>query len=89
MAEKNGSNTSNLTSGSWNTDFAGDGVPTVAMLDRILRHSIIASINGESLRLKDRRKAGVLGASSKIAKRWTVGADQCVSAEDCGGPPSC
>jgi hypothetical protein len=37
MAEKNGSNTSNLTFGSWDTAFAGDGVPAVAMLDRIVR----------------------------------------------------
>jgi DNA replication protein DnaC len=40
--------TSNLTLGSWDTAFAGDGVLTVAMLDRILHHSIIVSINGES-----------------------------------------
>jgi DNA replication protein DnaC len=32
---------------------------TVAMLDRILHHSIIVNINGESFRLKDKRKAGV------------------------------
>ena len=39
------------------------------MLDRILHHSIIVSINGESFRLKDKRKAGVLAAPGKIAKR--------------------
>src|SRR5579864_1371997 len=52
--------TSNLTFGSWDTAFAGDGVLTVAMLDRILHHSIILSINSESFRLKDKRKAGLL-----------------------------
>jgi IstB-like ATP binding protein len=52
--------TSNLTFGSWDTAFAGDSVLTVAMLDRILHHSIIASISGESFRLKDKRKAGLL-----------------------------
>jgi DNA replication protein DnaC len=52
--------TSNLTFGSWDTAFAGDGVLTVAMLDRVLHHSIIVSINGESFRLKDKRKAGVV-----------------------------
>jgi len=36
------------------------------MLDRILHHSIIVSINGESFRLKDKRKAAVL---SKLAKQ--------------------
>jgi DNA replication protein DnaC len=60
--------TSNLTFGSWDTALAGDGVLTVAMLDRILHHSIIVSIHGESFRLKDKRKAGVLAAPSKIAK---------------------
>jgi len=41
---------------------------TVAMLDRILHLSIIVSINGESFRLKDKRKAGLLAAPSKAAK---------------------
>src|SRR5580700_11540473 len=61
--------TSNLTFGSWDTAFAGDGVLTVAMLDRILHHSTIVSISGESYRLKDKRKAGVLAATAKTAKR--------------------
>jgi DNA replication protein DnaC len=43
-------------------------VLTVAMLDRVLHHSIIVSINGESFRLKDKRKAGLL-ASAKNTKR--------------------
>ena len=62
--------TSNLTFGSWDTAFAGDSVLTVAMLDRILHHSIIASISGESFRLKDKRKAGLL-APIKNTKRYT------------------
>jgi len=33
--------------------FAGDGVLSVAMLDRILHHSLIVSITGESFRLKE------------------------------------
>jgi DNA replication protein DnaC len=60
--------TSNLTFGSWDSTFAGDTVLTAAMLDRILHHSIIVSINGESFRLKDKRKAGLLAGPSKIAK---------------------
>jgi DNA replication protein DnaC len=39
------------------------------MLDRILHHSIIVSINGESCRLKDKRKAGMLGSPARIARR--------------------
>ena len=42
--------TSNLTFGSWDSAFAGDSVLTAAMLDRVLHHSIIISINGESYR---------------------------------------
>ncbi len=56
--------TSNLTFGSWDSAFAGDGVLTVAMLDRILHHSIIVNINGESFRLKDKRKAGILAKAA-------------------------
>jgi hypothetical protein len=59
----------NLTFGSWDSALAGDGVLTVAMLDRILHHSTIVNINGESFRLKDKRKAGVLGGSGKSGKR--------------------
>src|SRR5215467_7034506 len=61
--------TSNLTFGSWDTAFAGDSVLTAAMLDRILHHSTIVSINGESFRLKDKRKAGVLGAPAKAIRK--------------------
>jgi len=43
-------------------------VLTVAMLDRILHYSTILNINGESLRLKDKRKAGLLAAQGKAAK---------------------
>jgi DNA replication protein DnaC len=52
--------TSNLTFGSWDQAFAGDPVLTAAMLDRLLHHSIVVSIQGESYRLKDKRKAGLL-----------------------------
>jgi len=43
-------------------------VLTAAMLDRILHHSTIVSIDGESFRLKDKRKAGVLATPGRIAK---------------------
>jgi DNA replication protein DnaC len=61
--------TSNLTFGSWDSAFGRDGVLTVAMLDRILHHSIIVSINGESFRLKDKRKPGLLAVSGKTGRR--------------------
>ena len=59
---------SNLTFGGWDSAFAGDSVLTAAMLDRVLHHSIIVSITGESYRLKDKRKAGLLAAPAKAAK---------------------
>jgi hypothetical protein len=60
--------TSNLTFGSWDSAFPSDSVLTAAMLDRILHHSTIVNINGESFRLKDKCKAGRLTAPAKIAK---------------------
>ena len=60
--------TSNLTFGSWDSAFAGDSVLTVAMLDRVLHHSTIVNINGESFRLKEKRKAGILASPSKGSK---------------------
>jgi len=35
------------------------------LLDRVLHHPTIVNINGESFRLKDKRKAGLLGKSAK------------------------
>jgi DNA replication protein DnaC len=52
--------TSNLTFGSWDQAFAGDPVLTAAMLDRLLHHSTVVSIQGESYRLKDKRRAGLM-----------------------------
>ncbi len=60
--------TSNLTFGSWDSAFAGDGVLTAAMLDRVLHHSTIVSISGDSYRLKDKRKAGLLAAAGRGRK---------------------
>jgi IstB-like ATP binding protein len=49
-----------LTFGSWDHAFASDPVLTAAMLDRLLHHSTVVSIQGESYRLKDKRRAGLL-----------------------------
>ena len=51
--------TSNLTFGSWDQALAGEPVLTAAMLDRLLHHSTVVPISGESYRLKDKRRAGV------------------------------
>src|SRR5712692_3227226 len=60
--------TSKLTFGSWDSAFAGDSVLTAAMLDGVLHHATIVSINGESYRLKDKRRAGLLAAPAKATK---------------------
>ncbi|MCW7373405.1 AAA family ATPase [Escherichia coli] len=48
-----------LPFGQWDQTFAGDAALTSAMLDRILHHSHIVQIKGESYRLRQKRKAGV------------------------------
>jgi DNA replication protein DnaC len=56
--------TSNLSFGSWDEAFAGDAVLTAAMLDRILHHATVVQIAGESYRLKDKRRAGIMARPS-------------------------
>ena len=43
------------------------------MLDRILHHSTIVNISGESFRFKDKRKAGLLGQPRSIKQRGQEG----------------
>ena len=57
--------TSNLAFGSWDEAFAGDAILTAAMLDRILHHSTVVQIAGESYRLKDKRRAGIMARPAK------------------------
>ena len=56
--------TSNLPFGQWDQTFAGDAALTSAMLDRILHHSHVVQIKGESYRLKQKRKAGVIAEAN-------------------------
>ena len=39
---------------------AGDAVLTAAMLDRVLHHATVVRIAGESDRLEDKRRAGIM-----------------------------
>ncbi len=48
--------TSNLPFGEWGQTFANDTALTSAMLDRILHHSHIVQIKGESYRLKEKNR---------------------------------
>ncbi len=51
--------TSNKSYGEWGSIFH-DPIIATAILDRLLHHSTTVNIRGESYRLKDRRKAGLL-----------------------------
>lgn len=51
--------TSNKSYGEWGSVF-GDSIIATAILDRLLHHSTTVNIRGESYRLKERRKAGLL-----------------------------
>ncbi len=81
--------TSNLTFGSSDTAFAGDGVMTVAMLDRVLRHSTIVGINGESYRLKEKAQSRTAHRSSQSRQaldQTASGVSSCCSVDK---PSSC
>ena len=56
--------TSNQSLGAWGEVF-GDPVIATAILDRLLHHSMTVNIRGDSYRLKEKMKAGLL--KSKIA----------------------
>ena len=51
--------TSNKSFSEWGEVF-GDHVLATAILDRLLHHSTTLNIKGESYRLKDKRKAGLI-----------------------------
>lgn len=52
--------TSNKSYGEWGSIF-GDSIIATAILDRLLHHSTTINIRGESYRLKERRRAGLIG----------------------------
>jgi DNA replication protein DnaC len=47
-----------------NLPFTGDAALTSAMLDRILHHSHVVQIKGESYRLKQKRMAGIIAEAN-------------------------
>ncbi len=51
--------TSNRSVGEWGEVF-GDPIVATAILDRLLHHSHVVTIRGESYRLKEKRKSGLL-----------------------------
>lgn len=58
--------TSNLPFSQWSKAFADDTTLTAALLDRLLHHSHITQITGESYRLKDKKSAGITPPAIKV-----------------------
>lgn len=54
--------TSNKGFAEWG-EVLGDGVVAAAILDRLLHHSHVVNIRGESYRLREKKRAGVVGAA--------------------------
>ena len=67
--------TSNLGS-AVKTAACSDVVLTSSIVDGMLHHPMVVSINGESFRLKDKCKPGLLAASSKAAIHLTEQSDE-------------
>lgn len=60
--------TSNKGFGAWGEVFAGDPVIASAMLDRLLHHSHVLNIRGESYRLREKRQAGLFSHALPLQK---------------------
>ncbi len=58
--------TSNQSFGAWGEVF-GDRVIATAILDRVLHHAVTINIRGNSYRLKDKLKAGLVRAEENVS----------------------
>jgi DNA replication protein DnaC len=47
-------------------DVLGDTVIATAILDRLFHHSHVLNIRGESYRLREKKRAGLLGAPPQV-----------------------
>ncbi len=54
--------TSNLIFSQWSQVFGSDKIVTTAILDRILHHSHVINIQGESYRLKEKKESGLINS---------------------------
>lgn len=53
--------TSNLSFGEWEQASGGNMALTSETLDRLLHHAHVIQIRGDSYRLKEKRRSGILG----------------------------
>ncbi|HET6520638.1 MAG TPA: ATP-binding protein [Geminicoccaceae bacterium] len=58
--------TSNRAVGEWGAVF-GDPVVATAILDRLLHHSHVVTIRGDSYRLREKRRTGLLPKAEPVA----------------------
>jgi len=72
--------TSNLIFSQWSQVFGGDKVVTTAILDRILHHSHVINIQGESYRLKEKKESGII--NSDIYKFGAKSSNQTVEKQE-------
>ena len=61
--------TSNKGFSAWGEVFGGDPVIASAILDRLLHHSHVINIRGESYRLKEKRQAGLFSHSLPLPEK--------------------
>ena len=61
--------TTNLSFLKWQEVLNNDEALTTATLDRLIHHSHILNINGDSYRLKQKKEAGILPFNSKLKPR--------------------
>ena len=57
--------TSNRAVGEWGTVF-GDPIVATAILDRLLHHSHVITIRGDSYRLREKRRSGLFKAPAVV-----------------------
>ena len=50
-------------------ELLGDSVIAAATLDRLLHHSHVLNIRGESYRLKDKRQAGIFASQQQTSSQ--------------------
>jgi DNA replication protein DnaC len=63
--------TSNRSVGEWGEVF-GDPVVATAILDRLLHHSHVVTIRGESYRLKEKRRSGLVRPSTLDGEQQSI-----------------
>ena len=64
--------TSNLSFGEWEKTFGSNAALISAMFDRLLHHSHMIQIQGDSYRLKDKRKAGIICSCATSKEETTL-----------------